>query len=76
MMIDLSMTQTGESPLKFPTAFPIKVMGLTQDGFAQAAMTGGAAVIVHSITGAIDGKRLSRSIGSGAGGSEDEGENE
>jgi len=25
-----------ESPLKFPTAFPIKVMGLTRDGFAQA----------------------------------------
>jgi uncharacterized protein len=25
-----------ESPLKFPTSFPIKVMGRTQDGFAQA----------------------------------------
>jgi putative lipoic acid-binding regulatory protein len=25
-----------ESPLQFPTAFPIKVMGLTRDGFAQA----------------------------------------
>ncbi|MCU0896895.1 MAG: DUF493 domain-containing protein [Burkholderiales bacterium] len=25
-----------ESPLKFPTEFPIKVMGLTRDGFAQA----------------------------------------
>lgn len=25
-----------ESPLKFPTAFPIKVMGRTADGFAQA----------------------------------------
>jgi putative lipoic acid-binding regulatory protein len=25
-----------ESLLKFPTAFPIKVMGRTQDGFAQA----------------------------------------
>jgi putative lipoic acid-binding regulatory protein len=25
-----------ESPLKFPCAFPIKVMGRTQDGFAQA----------------------------------------
>jgi putative lipoic acid-binding regulatory protein len=25
-----------ESPLKFPCTFPIKVMGLTQDGFAQA----------------------------------------
>jgi hypothetical protein len=24
-----------ESPLRFPTAFPIKVMGLTRDGFAQ-----------------------------------------
>jgi len=26
----------GESPLTFPTAFPIKVMGRTRDGFAQA----------------------------------------
>ena len=25
-----------ESPLQFPTAFPIKVMGLTRDGFAQS----------------------------------------
>jgi uncharacterized protein len=25
-----------ESPLKFPTQFPIKIMGRTQDGFAQA----------------------------------------
>jgi len=25
-----------ESPLKFPCAFPIKIMGRTQDGFAQA----------------------------------------
>ena len=25
-----------ESPLKFPTSFPIKVMGRTRDGFAQA----------------------------------------
>jgi putative lipoic acid-binding regulatory protein len=25
-----------ESPLRFPTVFPIKVMGLTRDGFAQA----------------------------------------
>ena len=30
------MTQSIESPLKFPTEFPIKVMGNTQDGFAQA----------------------------------------
>jgi putative lipoic acid-binding regulatory protein len=30
------MPQTAESLLKFPTAFPIKVMGRTQDGFAQA----------------------------------------
>jgi putative lipoic acid-binding regulatory protein len=30
------MTQTAESPLKFPTEFPIKVMGRTQEGFAQA----------------------------------------
>jgi len=33
------MTQPAESPLKFPTAFPIKVMGHTQDGFAQAIVT-------------------------------------
>jgi putative lipoic acid-binding regulatory protein len=33
------MPQTAESPLKFPTAFPIKVMGRTQDGFAQAIVT-------------------------------------
>ncbi len=25
-----------ESPLKFPTLFPIKIMGRTRDGFAQA----------------------------------------
>jgi putative lipoic acid-binding regulatory protein len=30
------MPQSAESPLKFPCAFPIKVMGRTQDGFAQA----------------------------------------
>ena len=28
--------QADESPLKFPCAFPIKVMGRAQDGFAQA----------------------------------------
>jgi hypothetical protein len=28
-----------ESPLRFPCAFPIKVMGRTQDGFAQAIVT-------------------------------------
>jgi len=33
------MPQTAESLLKFPTAFPIKVMGRTQDGFAQAIVT-------------------------------------
>ena len=33
------MTAPDESPLKFPTDFPIKVMGLTQDGFAQAIVT-------------------------------------
>jgi len=33
------MTQTDESPLKFPTEFPIKVMGRTQEGFAQAIVT-------------------------------------
>jgi len=29
------MTESAESPLKFPTEFPIKVMGHTQDAFAQ-----------------------------------------
>ena len=28
-----------ESPLKFPCEFPIKIMGRTQDGFAQAIVT-------------------------------------
>jgi hypothetical protein len=28
--------ETPESPLKFPTSFPIKAMGRTKDGFAQA----------------------------------------
>ena len=35
-MMAIPMVETGESLLKFPTAFPIKVMGRTQDGFAQA----------------------------------------
>ena len=30
------MPPAAESLLEFPTAFPIKVMGRTQDGFAQA----------------------------------------
>ena len=33
------MTQSAESPLKFPTEFPIKVMGHTRDGFAQAIVS-------------------------------------
>jgi hypothetical protein len=33
------MPQAAESLLKFPTAFPIKVMGRTQDGFAQEIVT-------------------------------------
>ena len=36
-MPDLPITAE-ESPLKFPCAFPIKVMGRTQDGFAQAVV--------------------------------------
>jgi hypothetical protein len=28
----------GDSPLSFPCAFPLKVMGRTQDGFAQAVL--------------------------------------
>jgi putative lipoic acid-binding regulatory protein len=35
-MNNVTMPQLAESPLKFPTEFPIKVMGRTQDGFAQA----------------------------------------
>ncbi len=34
-----SMSPPEESLLRFPTAFPIKVMGRTQDGFAQAIVT-------------------------------------
>jgi putative lipoic acid-binding regulatory protein len=34
--MDTSLPQPAESLLRFPTAFPIKVMGLTRDGFAQA----------------------------------------
>ena len=30
------MNDPAESLLRFPTPFPIKVMGLTRDGFAQA----------------------------------------
>ena len=33
-----TMQQPEESLLKFPTEFPIKVMGRTQDGFAQAVV--------------------------------------
>ena len=31
-----SMPEPADSPLKFPTGFPIKVMGRTEAGFAQA----------------------------------------
>jgi putative lipoic acid-binding regulatory protein len=34
-----TMPQSAESPLQFPTEFPIKVMGRTQDGFAQAIVS-------------------------------------
>jgi hypothetical protein len=37
--MDTPVPQPAESPLQFPTAFPIKVMGLTRDGFAQAIVT-------------------------------------
>ena len=33
-----SAPDAGDSPLTFPCAFPIKVMGRTQDGFAQAVL--------------------------------------
>jgi putative lipoic acid-binding regulatory protein len=32
------IANTDESPLKFPTLFPIKIMGRTRDGFAQAVV--------------------------------------
>ena len=34
--LDALHTEERESALTFPTAFPIKIMGRTQDGFAQA----------------------------------------
>ena len=37
--MDTPPPSPAESPLQFPTAFPIKVMGLTRDGFAQAIVT-------------------------------------
>ena len=37
--MDTPLPPPAESPLHFPTAFPIKVMGLTRDGFAQAIVT-------------------------------------
>jgi hypothetical protein len=40
---DEILTEVDTSPLQFPTDFPIKVMGRTQEGFAQAI----AAVIVR-----------------------------
>ena len=33
------MPQAADSLLEFPTSFPIKVMGRTRDGFAQAIVT-------------------------------------
>jgi uncharacterized protein len=37
--MDTPTPQPDESLLQFPTVFPIKVMGLTRDGFAQAIVT-------------------------------------
>ena len=37
--METPLPQPAESLLQFPTAFPIKVMGLTRDGFAQAIVT-------------------------------------
>ena len=39
------MAQGTESPLKFPCPFPIKAMGRTRDGFAQAVV---AVVLRHA----------------------------
>jgi uncharacterized protein len=38
MMTPNDPVEVPESPLKFPTSFPIKVMGKTRDGFAQAVV--------------------------------------
>jgi uncharacterized protein len=38
MMSPSDPVEIPDSPLKFPTSFPIKVMGKTQDGFAQAVV--------------------------------------
>jgi hypothetical protein len=37
--METPLPQPAESLLIFPAAFPIKVMGLTRDGFAQAIVT-------------------------------------
>ena len=37
--MNITTMQPEESLLQFPTEFPIKVMGRTQDGFAQAIVT-------------------------------------
>ncbi len=37
-MADKTLPGEDTSPLKFPTEFPIKIMGKTQDGFAQAVV--------------------------------------
>lgn len=37
-MADKPLPGEDTSPLKFPTEFPIKIMGKTQDGFAQAVV--------------------------------------
>ena len=37
--METPLPQPVESLLQFPTAFPIKVMGLTREGFAQAIVT-------------------------------------
>jgi hypothetical protein len=37
--MDTPSPPSAESLLQFPVAFPVKVMGLTRDGFAQAIVT-------------------------------------
>jgi putative lipoic acid-binding regulatory protein len=37
--MDAPLPPPAESLLQFPTAFPLKVMGLTRDGFAQAIVS-------------------------------------
>ena len=51
---------TGESPLQFPCAFPIKIMGLAGDALAQAVLD-----IVHRHAPDFDGATMEMRASSG-----------